>query len=74
MNTQQYPPDTEWVAHLCEDRGRYFHNRAVHVKGESRAKAVENALKLQASDVKVAGVSLIPANEYYALNAPTRKP
>ncbi len=76
MNTKTYPPDTEWIAFLYDIREgspRIMSNRQQHVTGATRADAIQNALKLKVKspymETGVAGVSLIPAKEYYELNS-----
>lgn len=63
--------ETEWTVFLYEIRQssvRYIYNRQEIVKASTRDEALEKSKKLEQHDTHVIGVSLVPTDQYNALN------
>lgn len=74
FSIRTYPPETEWIVWLYEEREnpRILYNRQQHVRGATRKEALNNAIQLVNKFTRVAGVSLIPAQECYNLNSKSK--
>jgi len=59
---------TEWIAFFYESRNGVARNFQEHVFGDTRDSAIKNAEEKESEEIKLIGVSLIPANEWYKLN------
>ena len=62
------PEQTEWIAWYRETKNEVARNFSKHVCGESRESAIGVACSKESETIKLNGVSLIPADDWYKLN------
>ena len=69
IEEKSFPEDTEWLAKVNVDHGKYFTVEDRYIPAAKRTEAIQKAMANLRKNEHLNGVSLIPAKDYLKLNS-----